>query len=120
MTTPIKIYKPFDVVVVPFPFTDRLADKRRPALVISESKTFSSISGHSLLAMITSKENASWPLDTVIENLESAGLSASSVIRLKLFTLDHDLIIKSIGILSNRDQKQFKTSFLHLLKTAVG
>ena len=29
------IFKAFDVVVVPFPFADRDATKRRPALVIS-------------------------------------------------------------------------------------
>ena len=28
------IFKAFDVVVVPFPFTDRDAAKRRPAMVI--------------------------------------------------------------------------------------
>jgi len=32
------IYDKFDVVKVPFPFTDKETVKRRPALVISESK----------------------------------------------------------------------------------
>jgi hypothetical protein len=31
-------FDPFDVVVVPFPYADRLAEKRRPALVISNRK----------------------------------------------------------------------------------
>lgn len=29
--------EPFDVVVVPFPFTDRRAAKRRPALALSSA-----------------------------------------------------------------------------------
>ena len=33
-----KRFGPFDVVVVPFPYADRLAEKRRPALVISNRK----------------------------------------------------------------------------------
>ena len=33
-------YKPFEVVVVPFPFTDRTADKRRPALILSDDIKF--------------------------------------------------------------------------------
>ena len=31
-------YAAFDIVVVPFPYADRLAEKRRPALVISSAK----------------------------------------------------------------------------------
>jgi len=49
-------FEAFDVVVVPFPHVDRLAEKRRPALVISNRKP----AGHGViwLAMITSAENA--------------------------------------------------------------
>jgi len=31
-------YDTFDVVVLPFPYADRLAEKRRPGLVISNQK----------------------------------------------------------------------------------
>jgi hypothetical protein len=43
--------KPFDVVVVPFPFTDRHLSKRRPALALS-SESFSADSGYTILARI--------------------------------------------------------------------
>ncbi len=33
-------YRQFDVVVVPFPFTNSSATKKRPALVISNATTF--------------------------------------------------------------------------------
>ena len=36
----IMIYEPFDVIVVPFPFTDSLKTKRRPALVLSQKTDF--------------------------------------------------------------------------------
>jgi mRNA interferase MazF len=35
----IVTYKQYDVVVVPFPFTDRTATKKRPALIISHATT---------------------------------------------------------------------------------
>jgi mRNA interferase MazF len=84
----------YDVVVVPFPFTDRSSSKRRPALVVSRADTFNQKIGQSVLAMITSASHSDWPLDTPITDLDTAGLPAPSVVRLKLFTLDHRLVIR--------------------------
>ena len=105
------IYKPFDIVVVPFPFTDKQKSKLRPAMVFSSADTFNSKIGHSILVMITSQKNTKWPLDTIISNLDSCGLSAASVIRMKMFTLDNRLIQQKIGALSRVDQKDFKQNF---------
>ncbi len=99
------VYKPFDIVVVPFPFTDRITEKRRPALILSDSEKFSKPTGHYILAMITSKKNPSWPLDTVITDRKKTGLDAPSKIRMKLFTLDQRLIIRKIGSLSAKDRQ---------------
>jgi mRNA interferase MazF len=77
-------YKPFDVVVVPFPLTDSAQTKRRPALVLSQSESFNSKTEHSVLAMITSLKNEPWPLDCLIQNKKQSGLSAPSVVRMKL------------------------------------
>ena len=100
----IVTFESFDVVVVPFPFTDTARHKRRPALVLSSSKRFNTAIGHSVMAMITSARNSPWPLDTKLEDLAAAGLKAESVVRLKLFTLDHRLIISKTGHLSKRDR----------------
>ncbi len=70
------IYEPFDVVVVPFPFTDSSKAKSRPALVLSQATDFGNIIEHTILAMITSQKNESWPLDVVIRNKKSSGLAA--------------------------------------------
>lgn len=94
----------FDVVVVPFPFTDRAAVKRRPALVVSDASAFNAPSGHAVLAMITSAGHEPWPLDTPVCDLESAGLPSASVIRMKLFTLDERLILRTAGHLARIDR----------------
>lgn len=96
----------FDVVVVPFPFTDSERTKRRPALVISSSTAFNTPSKHTVLAMITSASHESWPLDISIADLETTGLTSPSIIRMKFFTLDNRFIIKKIGKLSLKDQKK--------------
>jgi len=109
-------YERYDVVKVPFPFTDRKAHKYRPALIISSAKTFNNAIGHSVMAMITSTKQSYWPLDTVITDLQSAGLPAPSLIRLKLFTLDHRLIISRLGTLAICDQASFEQHFNQLTR----
>lgn len=92
----------WQVVVVPFPFTDRATTKRRPALVLS-AKAFNR-DGHSVLAMITSASHQPWPTDTAIDDLKNAGLKTPSLVRLKLFTLDNRFIARPIGTLGPPDQ----------------
>ncbi len=69
----------FDVVVVPFPYADRLAEKRRPALVISGPRL--APTGLLWVAMITSAYNEHWPFDVPIADLKRSGLPAPSVVR---------------------------------------
>lgn len=96
----------WQIVRVPFPFTDRAASKNRPALVLSGSKAFNTPAGHVVLAMITSAHHAPWPLDCAIDDLASAGLPAPSVVRCKLFTLDARLIRNQLGQLAAADKKR--------------
>ena len=104
-----------DVVVVPFPFTDGPAAKRRPALVLSLAETFGGAVGHSVMAMITRAKNLPWPLDVAISDLGAAGLPAASVVRMKLFTLDHRLVLKTAGRLGDEDVSAVRRSIEALL-----
>ncbi|WP_420439702.1 type II toxin-antitoxin system PemK/MazF family toxin [Candidatus Palauibacter sp.] len=90
-----------DVVVVPFPFTDRDASRRRPALVVS-SASFHARHRQWILAMITST-HVEWPSDVSIRRWREAGLRVPCKVRLKLFTLDEHLILRRIGRLSEED-----------------
>jgi mRNA interferase MazF len=91
-----------EVVVVPFPFVDRPITKTRPALVLS-SRDFNEEHDQSILAMITTGANSSWPSDIVIGDGEHAGLSHRSVVRWKVFTLPNQIILKRIGMLGAED-----------------
>jgi mRNA interferase MazF len=108
------IYKPFDIIVVPFPFVDSNSSKKRPAIILSSHEKFGKEIEHSIMAMITSARNKSWPLDSNINDLKTTGLSNASVIRMKLFTLDHRLIIEKIGQLSAKDQLNLRKNFKHI------
>lgn len=107
------ICKAYEVVVVPFPFTDRRASKRRPALALSTER-FNADSGHTLLAMITSADNPQWPMDVPID-ANAAGLRAPSKVRMKLFTLDNRLILHSTGRLPQTDQRAVSAAVPKLL-----
>jgi mRNA interferase MazF len=106
----------YEVVVVPFPFTDRTTSKRRPAVVLSDESAFNGQVGACVLAMITSQHNAPWPLDTAIQDLRSAGLESASVVRMKLFTLDQQLILRKAGRLSVADERRVRIALRRLLR----
>lgn len=101
-------FERYDVVKVPFPFTDKAQTKKRPALVLSGNSGFNRRAAHSVLAMITSADNPAWPLDVPIDDLLEAGLPAVSVVRMKLFTLDHRFILSKIGHLAAADRAGVK------------
>jgi mRNA interferase MazF len=114
MRMPTVTYERWQVVRVPFPFTDRTASKNRPALVLSDATTFNTPAGHVVLAMITSADNAPWPLDCTLVDLASAGLPAPSVVRGKLFTLDSRLIRGCLGQLAAPDVVRVQQSLARL------
>lgn len=110
-------YKAFAVLVVPFPFTDSAAVKRRPALVLS-AEQFQDRVGHLVCAMITSRENRGWPLDVEITGLKAAGLRHASMVRMKLFTLDERFVLRRAGQLSATDRAAVKRSLKLLFPSA--
>ena len=104
-----------DVVVVPFPFTDRQAAKRRPALIVS-SADFNQAHEQSILAMITSVRN-DWTSDVAIDGWREAGLNVPCKVRFKLFTVDDALIVRKIGTLSKRDRRAVQHALSRYLET---
>jgi mRNA interferase MazF len=91
--------KPFDVVVLPFPFSDRLAEKRRPAVIVSR---ISEQHRWLLVAMITSSNRERWPGDLEITDISGAGLPSASVVRTaKLATVETARLIRRIGSLDH-------------------
>jgi len=99
------IYNKYDVVTVPFPFTDSSSVKNRPALVLSTEK-YQDTSDHCILCMITSAKHSLWSNDIEITNLKRAGLKTSSKIRFKLFSLPLNLVVKRIGCLNDAESSK--------------
>jgi mRNA interferase MazF len=100
----------FDVVVVPFPFSDLPRSKKRKALVIS-TKKFNHTNGNSILLMITSAKKSEWLFDVKILDLKHAGLNKNCVVRMKSFTLDNGLLLEVCGHLGAKDSAQVIDGF---------
>jgi mRNA interferase MazF len=97
----------WQTIAVPFPFMERPAMKRRPALIMSH-RAFNEANNHTIMAMITSAMLDSWASDCAIKDLKIAGLMYPCVIRWKLFTLPNDLIVKILGELGDEDKRSVR------------
>ena len=110
-------FEPLDVDVVPFPFTDRRAAKRRPALVVSSTE-FNTDHEQNILAMITSTSGNDWPSDVVLKDWQESGLNVPCRVRLKLYTLDNTLVLRRLGTLSKRDGRAVSQALTRSLALA--
>jgi mRNA interferase MazF len=104
-------FQPFDVVVVPFPYSDRLAEKRRPALVVSHPDLSARL-GRLWVAMITSTPHDQIG-DVALQDFQAAGLPVASTIRAsKIATLDVERVLRRAGRLSDHEQKLARRALL--------
>lgn len=90
-----------DIVLVPFPFTDLSATKKRPALVlVSDLEDVT-------LAFVTTQLHWKKDWDLLLEPRESNGLKKRSIVRLaKITTLENDLILGRLGTITESKQKE--------------
>jgi mRNA interferase MazF len=107
-------------VVVPFPYADRLAEKRRPAIVVNTPALQDGF-GLVWLAMVTSADNRGWDCDVAVSDQESAGLPSASLVRTaKIATVDADRIVRRIGKLASKDARAVATQIRGYLGSANG
>jgi mRNA interferase MazF len=93
----------YDLVVVPFPFHEIPVRKRRPVVILS-GRQFNETNGWTVIAMVTTAKELSWPSDVVVRDLEAAGLRVPCVIRPRLQTMPNDLFVRPIGRLASLDR----------------
>jgi len=100
-------YKKWDIVLVPFPFTNLTTIKKRPALIISPNEN--NIKFDVVIAFITSKLDFEYRIgDYKIQEWEKSNLPKPSMLRMKFTTVDKSIIIKTLGKLSENDAKEFR------------
>jgi len=87
------------LLLIPFPFTDFSATKRRPVLALTPSDGY----GDFIALPVTSRPQAEHAIALTPADLMSGALPAASWIRTnRVVTLNSNLVVKSIGRVSER------------------
>jgi mRNA interferase MazF len=93
-----------DVVLVPFPFTDQTASKKRPAVIVS-GLAYNQVKPDVVVMAVTSQFRPSpSPGEVWIVQWQAAGLLKPSAIKPVFATLEQRLIIRQLGKLAAADQ----------------
>ncbi len=112
-------FEAWDIVKVPFPYTDRPVRQSRPALVLAAGD-LQKRHGLLWLAMITSATHLGWLGDVVISYLDGAGLPAPSIIRpAKIATIDAQDAVR-LGTLARATGRRYAVICESGSATSVG
>ncbi|HWD28984.1 MAG TPA: type II toxin-antitoxin system PemK/MazF family toxin [Rhizomicrobium sp.] len=92
------------ILLVPFPFTDQTAVKRRPAVVVS-SPAYNRARPDVVVMAVTSQLRASATFGEVwVGDWKGAGLLKPSAIKPIFATLEQSLVLRRLGALTANDQ----------------
>jgi mRNA interferase MazF len=92
-----------DVVLVPFPFTDQTASKKRPAVVVSADAYHQRRPDVIVMAVTSQILRPAGALgEVLISDWQGAGLPKASLIKPVLATIEQRLILRKLGSPSGR------------------
>lgn len=104
-----------DILLVPFPFTDQSAVKRRPAVVVS-STAYHQARPDILIMAVTSQQPSTLSVGEVqVQDWRGAGLLKPSILKPVLTTIDPALVLKKLGRLTPTDQSALRQALTKIL-----
>ena len=104
-----------DIILVPFPFTDQSTTKKRPAVVIS-SEIYNTERPDLIIMAVTSQIKPARIIgEVIIKDWQEAGLLKPSVVKPVITTMEKSLVIKTMGLLKERDKKLLHKSLQEIL-----
>lgn len=104
-----------EVLLVPFPFTNQEGNKKRPAVVVSNTAYHSHRPDLLIMAITSQPATAQDFASFAIIDWEAAGLLKPSFAKPVLTTLEQTLVIRSMGNLSPRDQHSLHQMLAQIL-----
>ena len=109
-------YKFGDIVLVPFPFKDQTATKKRPAVVVS-SESYHRSRIDVVVMALTSQilRPGSLMGEILIRDWQPARLPKPSLIKPVLATIDRSLILRKLGELQEPDRQAVRDALRGIL-----
>jgi mRNA interferase MazF len=104
-----------DVLLVPFPFTDQTAAKKRPAVVVS-SHAYNQTRPDLVVMAVTSQLRPVAALGEVwLHDWQNAGLLKPSAVKPIIATLEQGLVIQKLGALTSEDRDALRRGLGHII-----
>lgn len=95
-----------DVILVRYPFSDLSSAKVRPAVVVSAPHVSQDI----FIVPLTSKTVSLLAGEFLLDEWRAAGLNVPTAVKRGLYTVHQDLIVKTVGGLTQHDAGQLERS----------
>lgn len=104
-----------EIILITFPFTDLSGRKLRPALVLAVDRD------DVIVAFITTNLQQLNNTDMILQKNTTNGLKKDSLVKMnKIATLDHSLIMGSVGQLVENELKEVDRKLLILFNIGCG
>jgi mRNA interferase MazF len=100
-----------DVIVLPFPFSDLTANKKRPALVVAN------LTGNDVIVCLITSQNAkdNYAIPLLNNDFASGSLRQNSNLRPnRLFTADSSIVLYRIGTLEQKKMEDITTKIIEI------
>ena len=104
-----------DLVLVPFPFTDQSATKRRPAVVVSSTAYHRERPDLVILAVTSQLRPVTGVGEAAITQWKEAGLLRPSVFKPVLATIERGLVLRTLGRLADEDRAALRRVLAEIL-----
>jgi mRNA interferase MazF len=108
-------YKFGDIVLVPFPFTDQSAVKKRPAVIVSSDEYNRHRPDIIIMAITSQMHSANYFGDLTVKDWQQAGLLKPSVIKPILTTIEKGLLLKHLGRITDSDRSELTANLQNIL-----
>ncbi len=104
-----------EIVLVPFPFTDQSATKKRPAAVVS-SAAYHRGRRDLIIMAVTSQARPGGAFGEVkVADWKAAGLLKPSVLKPVITTIDATLVLRRLGRLRPEDQDSLRRAIAAII-----